>query len=1209
MRFGIFPEPFLMNFTRHLASLVILAVYAYSTERKAPLGTYQLPACQPDWKVEVVASAPQVSNPSVICCAPDGRIFVGEDPMDMGKPVNQPADRVICIHPDGHITVFATNLYAVFGLQYIDGKVYVHHSPKFSVFDDNNGVGTNRIDLIESDNPHPWTPTFNDHIPSNFKLALDGYLYISTGDKGIYGAVGKDGRKLELHGGGIIRMRPDGTELEIYSTGTRNHLDIAVNTEDEMFTFDNTDDGQGWWTRVTHMVDSGFYGYPYDYKPQRPYTLWMMADYGGGAPTGSIAYNEDALPEEYRGNLFMCDWAKASVLRLQVERTGATYKITSRKQHGKDLDFLSKKPEDAFPSFFTPVGIVTIPDGSGFYVTDWFWAGWQNHSGENNISEGVGRVLKVTYTGQMKPAPKPSWFVAAGTGKKFKSSTKDLIKGLSHPAQSVRLVAQRRLADRKFDGYSRIVSLLKDSKAPGYGRWSAIWTLDAIDAGKKGRSAIIAALKDKDSSVRMQAARQLGSRRVKEAVSPLTSMLSDTNPAIVFRAATALGRIGDRTATKPLIAALEQKDLFARYAIFTALNRIGRSDGKAWEEIIKNLSNEQPRTQEGINFALRQTYDTNFAQSLAIAVSNKLVNPTIRSNLLGFLTDIHRKPPAWNGDWWNTGPAGSSPPSHSADWEGTPLIASAIRDATKDSEISIRRVAFEWVKASHDVASLPTLREMYEKEQNLELKISIVRALGELKDVESSGLIRSLLTNEHLEPSLLNEALDAAGKINTPELNSALIEIAGRSLAANTLVKLLQSFGTGHATNATPVLGKHLSHNDASVRQQAEASLIQIGGDAATKEFLAVLNNDSNIDHRKAAARSLGAMKAKAAIPALIDASTNPSTREEATTALTQMPEVSALDAFLNNLESKNATLRSQCQKAIETIRDPALPFIEQKIATNGLSTDLAGALQKIYSAHDAALKGPLFKIHATQLTTKDYESFATKNIGRTETGKKLFYDLKGVACARCHKINGDGGEIGPDLSDVGKKYGRAGVISSVLYPSSVILDGFQVTEFELKSGEEISGAVRAENVDEVTVLDSLGEKHIIKKPDISKRKSSKVSLMPDELHTGLSLLEFSDLIAYVSGNQPAPTTTTNTAGSANNNRSLKLTPVTMTYNMASNGPPTNRVINGKSHPPLPSPPLPPGVRATNNNGTNVQTVPFPPQIPGIDDVLSPQKK
>src|SRR5437867_9332019 len=57
--------------------------------------------------------------------------------------------------------------------------------------------------------------------------------------------LGKDGSKAELHGGGILRFRPDGTQLEVYSSGTRNHLDVAINAEDEIFTYDNTDDEIG----------------------------------------------------------------------------------------------------------------------------------------------------------------------------------------------------------------------------------------------------------------------------------------------------------------------------------------------------------------------------------------------------------------------------------------------------------------------------------------------------------------------------------------------------------------------------------------------------------------------------------------------------------------------------------------------------------------------------------------------------------------------------------------------------------------------------------------------------------------------------------------------------------------------------------------------------------------------------------------------------
>ena len=86
----------------------------------------------PGWRAELVAEAPAISAPSVVCCAPDGRIFLGQDLMDMGSPTDKPGDRILCIYPDGKIKVFATNLYAVFGLEYIDGKVYVHNTPKFS---------------------------------------------------------------------------------------------------------------------------------------------------------------------------------------------------------------------------------------------------------------------------------------------------------------------------------------------------------------------------------------------------------------------------------------------------------------------------------------------------------------------------------------------------------------------------------------------------------------------------------------------------------------------------------------------------------------------------------------------------------------------------------------------------------------------------------------------------------------------------------------------------------------------------------------------------------------------------------------------------------------------------------------------------------------------------------------------------------------------
>jgi hypothetical protein len=91
-----------------------------------------------------------------------------------------------------------------------------------TVFHDDHGIGRDPIDLIEQTNPNPWALDWNDHVPANFRLAMDGHLYVAIGDKGLFGARGRDGTRVDLQGGGILRLRPDGTRLEVFSSGVRN---------------------------------------------------------------------------------------------------------------------------------------------------------------------------------------------------------------------------------------------------------------------------------------------------------------------------------------------------------------------------------------------------------------------------------------------------------------------------------------------------------------------------------------------------------------------------------------------------------------------------------------------------------------------------------------------------------------------------------------------------------------------------------------------------------------------------------------------------------------------------------------------------------------------------------------------------------------------------------------------------------------------------
>ncbi|HZF00162.1 MAG TPA: HEAT repeat domain-containing protein [Planctomycetota bacterium] len=1180
-----------------------------------------------DWKVEVLAKYPDIKFPSVLSFAPDGRLFIAEDPMDMEGPVNKPVDRILCIHPDGKVTVFAEGLYAVFGLQYLDGKVYVHHTPKFSVFTDDHGVGKDRVDLIECTNPNP-APGFNDHIPSNCRIAMDGYLYISTGDKGIYGAVGKDGNKAEIHGGGLARMRPDGSDLEVYSTGTRNHLDVAVTSEDELFTYDNTDDGHGWWTRATHMVDGGYYGYPWDYKPQRPYTLWMMADYGGGSGCASIAYNEDALPEKYRGNLFLSDWARKEVLRLDVVRVGATWKIQSTEK------FLTGGGGE-----FRPLGQAVSPDGMSIYICDWNYGGWTAKGKQ------TGRLIKATYTGGASmAAPKPAWYVPAATAQTFEASTADLIKGFSHSSREVRLTAQRRLSDRK--ATKELEAVLASGTAPA--KWHAIWALDAIG----GSPAIAAALKDADASVRRQAARQLGTRKVKEAAEPLMALLQDADLTVQFHAATALGRIGAAAAIPALQESLKGKDLFARYAAFHALNRIGRANSSAWGDIVKGLESPDPAVREGTLFALRDTYEEPLAAALAKAPRS--------AECIAALAEIHRSPAPWKGQWWGTQPVGQPRPPKVVDYGGTKLVLETLRAALSDANAAVRRAAVESVAATKDVQAAAALRDLFAKEADVDVKKAVLRSLGAIKDDAAAELVASAFK----QPELLTDAAQAAEQIAGPTLVKMLADLAETATSPEILAPALGALGRLKA--GAPTAAKQIAHADPRVALAAIGALGQIGGDVAVGALCSALE-DKRVEIRKAAITSLATLAAKPAVPSLLKAYLDKSTRFEAVAALAATPDLRALDAYLEGLGGKNATLREQCRKAVAAISAPALPLIESKIEATLLTNDMIVELQRVYNkpvpilewmilgsfpspcaepfavdspplsrefkdaqnrpiqwkkakvsaefgmvnlrnqmtiaddatayavtelespaeravqfvagsddtmtvwlngqkifedlnnhgwkwdayhfggtlktgknvvvvkcansgggwefslAYPAPRQGRLFEAKPQKLDPKAYVEFAKKTAGDAARGRALFSDVKGVACIKCHRVYGEGGEVGPDLTGVGLKYGRDHFIESVLYPSAKILDGYKQTMVLTRSGVVIAGRFLGDSGEELTLMDAEGKRHVVKKSEIDQKKEAELSLMPEGLNTGLSLQDFADIVSFLESLKEAP--------------------------------------------------------------------------------------
>jgi putative heme-binding domain-containing protein len=150
----------------------------------------------------------------------------------------------------------------------------------------------------------------------------------------------------------------------------------------------------------------------------------------------------------------------------------------------------------------------------------------------------------------------------------------------------------------------------------------------------------------------------------------------------------------------------------------------------------------------------------------------------------------------------------------------------------------------------------------------------------------------------------------------------------------------------------------------------------------------------------------------------------------------------------------------------------------------------------------------------------------AAMNTGGDAKRGKAIYLSEAARCASCHKLNGHGGEVGPDLSAIGGKLDRTHLIESILDPSAEIPLGYFVTIIETMSGQLLTGIVKSESTTAVTLLYAQGKSHTVPVAEIERRTVSKVSLMPAGLADSMTPAEFADLIAFLATLRTGPAAT-----------------------------------------------------------------------------------
>lgn len=134
---------------------------------------------------------------------------------------------------------------------------------------------------------------------------------------------------------------------------------------------------------------------------------------------------------------------------------------------------------------------------------------------------------------------------------------------------------------------------------------------------------------------------------------------------------------------------------------------------------------------------------------------------------------------------------------------------------------------------------------------------------------------------------------------------------------------------------------------------------------------------------------------------------------------------------------------------------------------------------------------------------------------GNAEAGNALFFGKAG--CSNCHSIRGQGGVLGPDLSDIGASRRLDQIREALLDPGNRITDGYTAVTLTLENGEKPRAVARNFNNYSAQVFDAGGKLHLLRGKDLKRLTFEEKSWMPGDYGTRLSDVEIQNLLAFLS--------------------------------------------------------------------------------------------
>jgi len=891
-------------------AFLVIALHGDESPRTGPQTEKRFPPLKvpAGFKATLFACDPLIEYPSVIAAGPrPGALFVAVDYMTgLGTEIVR-RDEVRLIEDtdgDGYAdkaTVFARGFNSIQGLAYHDGTLYVMHAPFLTALRDTKGAGVadERRDLLTGLGLTPEQNPTRLHCANGVVVGHDGWLYLALGDNGV-NVPRPEGDRLVLHGGGILRCRPDGRDLHVFATGLRNIYDVALDAELNVFVRDNENDGGTYMIRVCHSFHGADHGYPYLYEERPDEALPPLADLGLGSSAGGLCYLERHFPPEYRGNLFFCEWGR-SVVRYQPRRAGGSFAPL------REVEFAAGAAND--PYGFKPTDLVVQRDGT-LMVADW--------ADGQRPKRGRGRIYRIAHVSggavsQAAPVGQAARLPLPGG----QAGSLPYVVRLDSESYYERRDAQAGLERRGHDGRKALNEALGKGRIGERGRLHAVWALAHAGGPTVIDDLLRLAGSDPEPSVRAQAV-----RAVADLADPvLTRHRLDAGPGdadlalrlaalgkgqdsrVLLEVIIALGRLGWAGAPDWLKQNLGKPDAALAHAAMQTLRR-----SRNWPAILKLL--DEPSSAPLRAIALRAVAER-FEPQVVDGLIERLRPETTaarRREYADALTRVCRKPGPWA--YWGYRPAPR--PANTVAWERTEAIAEALDRLLADPDRALRLLVLRRMQREKVPARLATLGQWLQDEHEPDRAAAILASLADQPPAEVRPFLEMVVhdprhghANRLAALALFVRRLDEAAP--TPLLMLAQ-SLEDGPVLADALLRL----GKYPKLAAYPVLAGKLSSADAAVRAAAIEALGELRATEAGERVLPLLQ-DKDGRVRRAAAGAAGRLGVRKASESLLKLMTDadPAVRRGSLDSLRLLREPRAVELAVAALGDRQLELKA----------------------------------------------------------------------------------------------------------------------------------------------------------------------------------------------------------------------------------------------------------------------------------------------------------